>query len=91
MNLVSQGQQNIILNGNPSKTFWKATYQKYTNFGLQKFRLDYNGSTFLRLTEESTFTFKVSRYGDLLIDTFLTLNYQNVYYDNIHFLQDIIH
>jgi hypothetical protein len=79
MNLVSQGQQNIILNGNPSKTFWKATYQKYTNFGLQKFRLDYNGSTFLRLTEESTFTFKVSRYGDLLMDTFLTLNLPNIW------------
>ena len=79
MNLVSHGQQNIILNGNPSKTFWKATYQKYTNFGLQKFRLDYNGTTFLRLTEESTFTFKVSRYGDLLMDTFLTINLPNIW------------
>ena len=79
MNLVSQGQQNIILNGNPSKTFWKATYQKYTNFGLQKFRLDYSGSTFLRLTEDSTFTFKVSRYGDLLMDTFLTINLPNIW------------
>ena len=40
MNLVSQGQQNVILNGNPSKTMWKAVYQKYTNFGKQNFRLD---------------------------------------------------
>ena len=38
MQLVSEGQQNIILNGNPSKTFFKSTYAKYTNFGLQKFR-----------------------------------------------------
>jgi len=36
MQLVSEGQQNIILNGNPSKTFFKTTYAKYTNFGLQK-------------------------------------------------------
>ena len=36
MNLVSEGQQNIILNGNPSKSFWKGVYQKYTNFGLLK-------------------------------------------------------
>jgi hypothetical protein len=79
MNLVSQGQQNIILNGNPSKTFWKASYQKYTNFGLQKFRLDYNGSPYLRLTEESTFTFKVSRYGDLLMDTYLCVNLPNIW------------
>jgi hypothetical protein len=79
MNLVSQGQQNIILNGNPSKTFWKTSYKKYTNFGMQKFRLDYSGSTFLRLTEESTFTFKVSRYGDLLMDTYLTINLPNIW------------
>ena len=79
MNLVSQGQQNIILNGNPSKTFWKATYQKYTNFGLQKFRLDFNGSPYLRLTEQSSFTFKVSRYGDLLMDTYLTVNLPNIW------------
>ena len=25
MQLVAQGQQNIILNGNPSKTFFKST------------------------------------------------------------------
>jgi hypothetical protein len=35
MQLVSEGQQNIILNGNPSKTFLKATYARYTNFGMQ--------------------------------------------------------
>ena len=79
MNLVAQGQQNIILNGNPSKTFWKTSYKRYTNFGMQKFRLDYNGSSFLRLTEDSTFTFKVSRYGDLLVDTFLTINLPNIW------------
>lgn len=27
LNLVSEGQQNIILNGNPEKTFWKSTYK----------------------------------------------------------------
>jgi hypothetical protein len=79
MNLVSQGQQNIILNGNPSKTFWKAAYQKFTNFGLQKFRVDYAGSTFIRLNEPSTFNFKIPRYGDLLMDTFLTVNLPNIW------------
>ena len=58
MSLVSEGQQNIILNGNPSKTFFKTTYAKYTNFGLQKFRVDFEGAKTLRLTEESSFTFK---------------------------------
>ena len=42
LNLIAVGQQNIILNGTPKKTFWKTSYSKYTNFGMQKFRLDFN-------------------------------------------------
>lgn len=73
MNLVSVGQQNIVLNGNPSKTFFKSTYSHYTNFGLQKFRVDFEGSKTLRLSEESTFTFKIPRYADLLMDCYLSV------------------
>jgi hypothetical protein len=79
LNLVSAGQQNIILNGNPSKTFWKASYQKFTNFGLQKFRVDFEGSKTLRLTEDSTFTFKVPRYGDLLMDCYLSVELPHIW------------
>jgi hypothetical protein len=79
MNLVSQGQQNIILNGNPSKSFFKSTYSKYTNFGLQKFRVDFDGSRTLRMTEESTFTFKIPRYADLLMDTYLSVNLPTIW------------
>ena len=59
MNLVAYGNQNIILNGNPSKTFFKFTYNKYTNFGLQKFRIDMQGQRTLNLNQESKFTFKI--------------------------------
>jgi hypothetical protein len=79
MNLVSQGQQNIILNGNPSKSFFKTTYSKYTNFGLQKFRVDFDGSRTLRMTEESTFSFKVPRYADLLMDTYLSVSLPSIW------------
>jgi hypothetical protein len=79
MQLVSEGQQNIILNGNPSKTFFKSTYSKYTNFGLQKFRVDFDGSKTLRLTEESNFTFKIPRYADLLMDCYLSVELPNIW------------
>jgi hypothetical protein len=79
MNLVSQGQQNIILNGNPSKTFWKSTYAKYTNFGKQNFRLDYEGTPTLNLTSESTYTFKVKRYADLLMDCYLSFTLPSIW------------
>lgn len=79
MQLVAVGQQNVILNSNPSKSFWKATYKKYTNFGKQNFRLDYEGTPSLGLTTESTFTFKVKRYADLLMDTYISINLPNIW------------
>jgi hypothetical protein len=79
MNLVSQGQQNVYLNGNPSKSFFKTTYSKYTNFGLQKFRVDYEGAKTLRMTEESMFSFKIPRYADLLMDTYLSVTLPNIW------------
>jgi hypothetical protein len=79
MQLVSEGQQNIILNGNPSKTFFKSTYAKYTNFGLQKFRVDFEGSKTLRLSEPSYFTFKIPRYADLLMDCYLSIDLPNIW------------
>jgi len=79
MNLVASGQQNVILNGNPDKTFWKATYKKYTNFGKQNFRLDYEGTPLLSLTNETTFTFKVKRYADLLMDCYVCITLPNIW------------
>ena len=79
LNLVSQGQQNIILNGNPSKTFFKVKYSKYTNFGLQKFRVDFEGAKTLRLTEESSFTFKIPRYADLLMDCYVSVDIPTIW------------
>ena len=79
MNLVSVGQQNIILNGNPTKTYWKSTYKKYTNFGKQSFRLDHEGTPSLGLTTESTFVFKVKRYADLLMDCYISINLPTIW------------
>ena len=79
MNLASYGQQNVILNGNPSKTFFKSTYAQHTNFGLQKFRVDYAGLRTLRLSEESTFIFKIPRYADLLMDTYISFNLPHIW------------
>jgi hypothetical protein len=79
MNLVSAGQQNIILNGNPKKSFWKSSWLAYTNFGLQKFRVDFEGAKQLRLSEESYFTFKIPRYADILWDCYLSVQLPNIW------------
>ncbi len=79
MNLVAYGNQNVILNGNPKKTFFTTTYSQYTNFGLQKFRIDFDGQRKLRMTDQSVFEFKVPRYGDLLMDTYLVVDLPNIW------------
>ena len=79
LNIISVGNSNIILTGNPSKTFFKVTYSKYSNFGLQKFRIDYDGLRDLRLTEPSTFTFKIPRYAELLMDTYLVVTLPDIW------------
>jgi hypothetical protein len=79
LNIVSVGNNNLFLTGNPSKTFFKTTYAKYSNFGLQKFRIDYDGFRDLRLTDQSTFTFKIPRYAELLMDTYLVVNLPNIW------------
>jgi len=79
LNLIAIGNANVFLTGNPTKTFFRATYSKHTNFGLQKFRIDYTGSRDLRLTEPSTFTFKIPRYAELLMDTYLVVTLPNIW------------
>ena len=54
LNLVAYGSENIILNENPSKTFFKSTFKKYTNFGMQTFRLDHTGTNHIQEHVKST-------------------------------------
>jgi hypothetical protein len=76
---VSYGNQNVILNSNPKKSFFKTTYAKYTNFGMQKFRIDFTGQRNLRMSEESRFTFTVPRYAELIMDTYLVVTLPTIW------------
>ena len=79
LNLVSEGNQNVFLTGNPSKTFFKAVYKKYTNFGLQRLRIDYDGQRYLSMEQETLFSFKVPRYAELLMDTYLVITLPDIW------------
>ena len=79
LNIISEGSNNVFLTGNPTKTFFTVTYSKYTNFGMQKFRIDYDGSRDLRTNTPSTFKFKIKRYAELLMDTYLVLTLPNIW------------
>lgn len=79
LNIKAYGNQNIYIYGNPQKTFWTSTYKRITNFGLQNFRLDYEGLRQISTTNDTVFTFKVKRYADLLMDTMLVLTLPDIY------------
>lgn len=79
LNIVAVGNNNVFLSGNPTKTFFKVAYSKYTNFGLQKFRIDYTGMRDLRLSEPSTFRFKIPRYAELLMDTYIVVSLPDIW------------
>lgn len=79
LNIISYGSENLILNGNPSKTFFKQIYKKYTNFGLQRFRIDFEGQRVLNFNSSSMFKFKIPRYAELLWDTYIVVNLPNIY------------
>jgi len=79
LNLVSHGQENVLLFGNPQKTYFKTVYKKTTNFGLQKFRVDFEGSRVLHTNTETKMEFKIPRYADLLYDSYLVINIPDIW------------
>ncbi len=80
LNLVAEGANNTIIQGGDNqKTLFKTTYKKITNFGLQKFRVDYDGQKDLRTGEQSTFSFKMPRYAELLMDTYVVLTLPHIW------------
>ncbi|MHA2340718.1 MAG: hypothetical protein ACXADW_02520 [Candidatus Hodarchaeales archaeon] len=79
LNIAAYGAENVILTGNPKKTFFKATYKKYTNFGLQRFRIDYDGQRILNFNSETEMKFKIPRYAELLWDSYLVINLPDIW------------
>jgi hypothetical protein len=79
LNLAATGNQNVMIHGNPTKTFFKSTYAKHTNFGMQKFRIDFQGQRRLQLNTQTDLTFIVPRYADLLMDIYLVIDLPNIW------------
>jgi hypothetical protein len=79
LNIKSYGNSNIIIYGNPQKTFFKAKYKQLTNFGIQRFRIDQEGTRFLRFNEETTLEFKIPRYADMLYETFFVVDLPDIW------------
>ncbi len=79
MNLTAAGNENIVIHGNPKKTFFKAVFKKHTNFGLQRFRIDFEGNRVLNFTTPTILDFKIPRYAELLYDTYVCVTLPDIF------------
>ena len=79
LNLIAKGNEDIHFITNPSKTFFKCSYSKYTNFGKQKFRINPEQYSELRMNDITKLTFKFPRYAELLTDTYLIVKLPHIW------------
>lgn len=79
LNLVSTGNSNLLIYGNPQKNIFKTKYKKISNFGQQKFEILPNGTESMSELDETTFRFKIPRHGDLLGDCCLCIDLPDIW------------
>ena len=79
LNLSAVGTENIMLFGNPEKSYWQSSYVKFTNFGIQSFRLDYTGQPALRDSESTRIRFPIPRNASLVGQTYVSITLPDIY------------
>ena len=67
MQLVAQGAQDVYLTGDPQITFFKAIYQRHTNFAMECIEQVINGTP----ANNGSSSITISRNGDLVQEMYL--------------------
>lgn len=67
--LIASGAQNILLNGNPSVSFFKKVYKTYTNFAMESMKVTCN-KNYIHFKEKTELIAKLKRNGDLIQDIY---------------------
>jgi hypothetical protein len=83
MQLIFQGAQDLYLTGNPTMTFFKTVYKRYTQFGTEYITLPFDPIPSFTPTQMTKATCKIDRNADLLHDTYLTYDLPAMYTNNM--------
>lgn len=67
--LTANGAQNILLNGNPSVSFFKKVYKTHTNFAMESMSVTCN-KNYIHFKEKTELIAKLQRNGDLIQDIY---------------------
>jgi len=79
LQLVSTGNEDILLIGNPQVSYFKRVYLRYTNFAIER-RLEYNPNGQISYSDERELHFDIdTEYGDILYYTSLHLTLPAIY------------
>jgi len=79
LQLKAYGSENIYLNANPQISFFRSVYRRHTNFSMENFEINYVGTPNITEDTNTTFTFNINRYGDLLGPIFLVIKLPSIY------------
>ncbi len=83
MQLILHGAQDLYLTGNPTMTFFKSVYRRYTQFGTEYITLPFDQIPTFTPTQMTKATCKIGRNADLLHDTYLTYDMPAIYTNNL--------
>jgi hypothetical protein len=72
--LVSNGAKDIILTSEPHITYFKSVFRKYTNFGTDTLKLDFEGN----MEFGETMVCNIDKIGDLLTKIYLEIDIPKV-------------
>lgn len=67
MQLVAYGAQDVYLTADPTITFWKAVYRRYTNFAMESMEQTFSGLA----NFGNKAVCRISRNGDLMFHTYV--------------------
>jgi hypothetical protein len=72
--LVSNGAKDIILTSEPHITYFKKVFRKYTNFGIETLKLDFEGN----MEFGETMVCNIDKIGDLVSKVYLQIDIPKV-------------
>ena len=79
ISLISYGNENVVINGNPQITNFYKTFMRYTHFSQETMEISLDGPQQLLMDSPIILRAKIPRNGDLLSDLVLRLDLPEIY------------
>ena len=83
--LIAQGPADFYLTGNPSITFFKTVYRRYSPFSMELINLPFNTIPTFTTLQSTIAKCNIDRNADLLFDTYVAYDLPAIYSDGIPF------